>query len=489
MTRLDKRKFAVAHSALLLLLLSTLLTILPISKAHASSPCPRGAISIVPGDSIQAAIDASPPGAAFCLESGVHRVLPSRPKRGQRFYGKNRPILNGSILVSDFTREDRYWVAKAEATSRRQGECLKTSPTCNFPQTLFEDDQQLTRVMKKQELAPGQFFFDQAAAKIYLVEDPTGHTVEFTTAAFAFAGSAPDIFISGLVIEKFANPAQQGAIDAQRAVGWTIEDSEIRLNGSAGVSVGQASTVRNCDVHDNGQIGITGVGDDVRIENNRVYANNTRGFSTGWEAGGVKISLSDRVLFSGNIVHDNRGPGLWCDGDCRNIIYENNTVERNDNAGIYHEISFNAIIRNNILRNNGLGSDGWFWGDDIIISASEGAQVYGNHLTVSPGRCAIMLIDQGRRDGGRLYKTRNNDIHDNDILFEGSPCAGGVSDLKPTDETFSIISDGNNRFDRNIYRVPRASTGYRFVWGHDEQLDWTALRRAGLEHDGRLILY
>jgi parallel beta-helix repeat protein len=481
---------SVTRSASLLLLLSSLLTTtLPISQADALSHCPRGAISIAPGDSIQAHIDAAPPGATFCLVSGVYRALPSRPKPRQRFYGEDRPILNGSVLVSDFKREAPYWVARAEATSRRQGECMKTSPTCNFPQTLFVDDQPLTRVMQKDQLAPGRFFFDQPEARIYLAEDPIGRTVELTTSAFAFGGGASNVFIDGILFEKFASPAQRGAIDAQNGVGWTIEDSEIRLNASAGLSVGRGTVVRNSNIHHNGQIGITGAGNDIRIENNRIYANNTRGFSMGWEAGGAKISLADRVLFGGNIVQDNRGPGLWCDGDCRNVLYENNTIERNHEAGIYHEISFNAIIRNNVLRHNGMGSDGWFWGDDIIISASEGVEVYDNQLTVTPGRCAIMLIDQGRRDNGRLYKTRNNYIHDNDILFEGSPCAGGVSDLKPTDETFSVISDGNNRFDRNTYRVPRASSAYRFVWGHDEDLDWNALRRAGLEAGGRLVLY
>lgn len=489
MTSASKHSSVIVLSASSLLLLSSLLPTLPISDANALPQCPHGAISIAPGDSIQAHIDAAPAGATFCLLSGVHRVLPSRPKRGQRFYGQDRPILNGSILISDFTREDRFWVARAEATSRRQGECMKTSPTCNFPQMLFVDDQPLTRVMQKHELAPGRFFFDQPEGKIYLAEDPTGRTVEFTIAAFAFAGGASDVFISGLTIEKFANPAQQGAIDAQKGIGWTIEDSEIRRNGSAGLSVGKGSVVRDCDIHDNGQIGVTGAGNDIRIEDNRIYANNTRGFSMGWEAGGAKISLADRVLFRGNLVHDNRGPGLWCDGDCRSVLYENNIVERNYEAGIYHEISFNAIIRNNVLRHNGMGSDGWFWGDDIIISASEGVQIYGNHLTVTSGRCAIMLIDQGRRDGGRLYRTRDNDIHDNDMLFEGPPCAGGVSDVKPDDENFSIISSGNNRFDRNVYRVPHASDAYRFVWGHDEELDWDALRRAGLEPNGQLILY
>jgi parallel beta-helix repeat protein len=452
--------------------------------------CPAGAIAVAPGQSIQDAVDMSPPGATFCLKNGVHRMQITRPKRGQRFYGEGQTVLNGSRLLAGFKREESHWaVGGQQARSRRQGICMETSPTCGFPETLFIDSEPLIRVMRKDELTTGRFFWDQAVAKIYIAEDPNGRTVELAAAAFAFAGKASDVLISGVLIEKFASPAQRGAVDAQDGVHWIIQNCEIRWSSSAGISVGKETVVRDCNIHHNGQIGITGAGNGIQIEKNQIFANNMRGFSMGWEAGGAKISLADGVLFRANHVHDNRGPGLWCDGDCRNTVYENNVVERNHNAGIYHEISFSAIIRNNILRHNGEGSDGWFWGNDIIVSASEGVNIHDNRLTVSEGRCAIMLIDQGRLDNGRRYKTRNNSIHDNDITFEGAPCVGGASDVGPDNENFLTISAGNNSFDRNVYRVPRTASAYRFVWGHNEGLDWDALRRVGLESKGRLILY
>ena len=127
----------------------------------------------------------------------------------------------------------------------------------------------------------------------------------------------------------------------------------MRLNSGAGISVGTGTRVRNCDVHHNGQIGIGGNGNDIRIEGNRIWSNNIYGFDPGWEAGGVKIAESDGVTFRGNHVHDNNGPGLWCDIDCRNVVYEDNLVENNQDIGIFHEISFNAVIRKNVVRHNG----------------------------------------------------------------------------------------------------------------------------------------
>jgi hypothetical protein len=261
------------------------------------------------------------------------------------------------------------------------------------------------------------------------------------------------------------------------------------LNSGAGIAVGTGSRVRGCRIHHNGQIGITGAGRDVAVEDNQVWGNNIRGFSSGWEAGGVKIALGDGVVFRGNHVHDNIGPGLWCDIDCRNVLYEHNLVERNHGAGIFHEISYSAVIRNNIVRHNAIADKEWFWGEDILVAASEDVEVYGNILTVSPGKCGIMLIDQSRpMRGAGKYKTRNNRVHDNEMIFKGAACAGGVSDAEPGDENFAIITEGNNVFDGNIYRVPREAGPQRFVWGH-AVFQWDELRQRGIEPNGQLIRY
>lgn len=44
-----------------------------ISDVNGSS-CPRDAIAVVPGASIQAAVDFAGDGAAFCLRNGIHRA-------------------------------------------------------------------------------------------------------------------------------------------------------------------------------------------------------------------------------------------------------------------------------------------------------------------------------------------------------------------------------------------------------------------------------
>ena len=111
-----------------------------------------------------------------------------------------------------------------------------------------------------------------------------------------------------------------------------------------------------------------------------------------------------------------------------------------------------------MVRHNGSGNRGWFWGADIPIAASQDVEVTGNTVTVAPGGCGIMLIDQGRRsDDGKKYKTRNNTVHANEMTFEGAACGRWRSPTpSPMNENFAIITDGNNRFDGNTYRVRAA---------------------------------
>src|ERR1044071_9707586 len=101
-------------------------------------PCPPGAIALTPGVSIQAAADRVGAGAAFCVKNGVHRMQVVRPKQGQSFHGEGHTVLNGSRLLTTFSREGRYWVASGqEPRGGRHGECTKDVPACGLPDGFF----------------------------------------------------------------------------------------------------------------------------------------------------------------------------------------------------------------------------------------------------------------------------------------------------------------------------------------------------------------
>ena len=65
----------------------------------------------------------------------------------------------------------------------------------------------------------------------------------------AFRSLASNVLIENLIIEKYASPAQTGAIHSIGTQGWTIKNSEIRLNSGAGILVGNGARVVGCDLH------------------------------------------------------------------------------------------------------------------------------------------------------------------------------------------------------------------------------------------------
>ena len=456
------------------------------SAAAQASPCPPGAIDVPVGASLQALVDGAQPGAVFCIKPGIHRGQSVNPKPDQQFIGEPGSILNGSAPLTQFRRGGTSWLAgNQNQRTIKRGTCGRLGRICEHPIGVFMDGRPLVQVENRDAVAPGRFFHDRQRGEIAIGDNPEGRTVEVSTTRFAFRGTSPNVHIRGLTVEKYFNPAQEGAVQGEEARGWRVEDCELRLNSGAGVSVGSGGAIRNNKIHHNGQLGATAGGSDILIEGNEIWANNVYGFDYTWEAGGVKVTDSERVTFRRNHSYHNGGPGLWCDERCRDTVFEGNIVEFNDDAGIFLELSQTAVIRDNTLRENGLDRPRWYWGPDIQIAASEGAQVYNNHITVRPGGRAIMLIDQNRpRKGGGYYKTRNNHVHNNHVVFLGAGSAGGVSDAKPGSENYAIIESGDNRFDGNTYQHA-GSSKIDFIWGRTS-VDFAGFRELGQERAGTL---
>ncbi len=90
---------------------------------------------------------------------------------------------------------------------------------------------------------------------------------------------------------------------------------------------------------------------------------------------------STGLTVSDNKVHHNNGPGLWTDINNIQTIYERNFVHNNTSHGIFHEIGYNAIIRDNRVVDNGGAGRLSGWGDaGIRVAASRDVEIYGNVL-------------------------------------------------------------------------------------------------------------
>lgn len=461
------------------------------SAGPTQAPCPPGAIRIAPGEPLQAAVDRAGVGAVFCIAAGRHRGETVAPKDGQGFFGEPGAVMDGAVVVTDFRPDGSAWVGAERLVAVTPiGVCRPAFPACRLPEAAWLDGQPLARVLARNELGPGRFFID-ADRRLVVADDPKRHRIEVSAVPYAFLGNgAREVTVANLVVERYANPAQRGAIYShhnRRASGWTVTHNLVRLNSGLGILAGAGARILANRVERNGQLGVSASYEGALIEGNEIDGNNTRGYDPAWEAGGVKAAVTTGLVLRGNDVHHNHGPGLWCDIECRDTRYEGNRVAYNDGAGLFHEISYKATISRNIAAFNGAKDQVWFWGANILVAASQDLVVEDNEVTVAEGGTGIALIDQGRpREGGGLYRTAGNLIRRNTTRFQGAAPArvGGVSDVAPGSPNDGIIASGGNRFEDNRY----VSSGARveFAWGRTSS-DFAGFQALGQDHGSEMV--
>jgi hypothetical protein len=284
---------------------------------------------------------------------------------------------------------------------------------------------------------------------------------------FAFSSTVDNVTIRNVVVTRYTPPAHYGAIEAvwDHARGWVVEDCEVSYNQWAGIRIGHDGIVRRCHVHHNGEFGLGGTADNGLIEDNEVSYNNTGGHDPDFAASGMKFISSEGLVVRNNYVHHNWGFGIWYDIDHNNGLIEGNLSEYNSRAGIHYEISYNGIIRNNIVR----GGDS----AGIVVSNAPNVEVYGN--IVEDNAHGIRGIDANRGSGKYgPYTLKDLWVHDNTIsLPQGNNGIWG--------ETSSTYTSNNNRFDRNTYR--NAHTNNPFWW-KGQHVSWNAWQSDGQDPNG-----
>ena len=431
-----------------------------------ATSAPADAIILHAGDNVSAIVNAAPAGATLFFEPGVYRGVTVTPKDGQTFLGAEGAVLNGSAVLTGFTQQGNLWVIGGQT---QQGERQATDEgvpgamRAGYPETVFVDDKPLKPVDALSKVVSGTFYFDYNADKIYIADNPAGHKIEAGKLADAFHGNAQNVTVQNFVVEKYDAPIQHGAIDG--ASSWTIENNEVRLNYGLGISAHDNSKIIGNFVHDNGQMGLGGTGKNILVEGNEIARN---GFWSGidvlFEGGGFKFALTDGLIVRGNYSHDNNGYGMWTDIDNIHTLYEDNVVVNNTGIGIAHEISYDAIIRNNVIMNNSGDKRGWLWGNQIQIQNSNHVEVYGNKIDMTGGN-GIGLIQQDRGSGAYgPHTTTNNSIHDNIIVsHDTTGIIGGAADFNEAG-----MLNGNNTWSKNQYYMSDVSD--RFWWDNEYDL-------------------
>jgi parallel beta-helix repeat protein len=458
-------------------------TAAPTTTNAATTPSCAG-VRVPSGNSIQAAIDGNPNGATLCLGAGVHRLVRAlAPKAGQRLIGEPGAVLNGAVPVTSFSRTGTTtWMARGVVPTApsTNGMCLRGYSGCKYSEAVFYDSRPLWRVMSLAELGPGKFYQDYAAGNLYLSDDPTGHHVEVARTKAAINSFASAVTVRGLVVEKFANDAQRGAIIG--GSDWVIERNEVRLNHGAGIQTSAAQQVRvlGNHVHHNGQLGIAGWRTTGALyQSNELAFNNLAGFSSDWEAGGGKWTESQGLTMRDNHVHHNKAVGLWSDIDTKDVTIEGNRIEANESDGIRYEISYRAVIRGNTITENGFKDPhGWVNGAGIMVSSARDVEVAGNVVDSNFNGISLRQDDRGAGSLGP-YIVENTWVHNNQVVMRR-----GTTGLSSTVSDGSVFTTGNNQFEDNNYTVIGADLT-SFSW-REAELTWAEWRQHGHDIGGTL---
>jgi Right handed beta helix region len=323
----------------------------------------------------------------------------------------------------------------------------------------------------------------------------------------AFAGTASAVVIQNLEITHYAAPAQNSPVRGTKGRGWIVRNNEISYNGGAGLDVGDHMHAIGNNIHHNLQIGVDmngfghHPGTGILIEANEIaYNNYTDAYDPGWEAGGAKFWNSINLTVRNNYVHDNNGAGLWTDTDNIGTLYARNIVENNRGPGILHEVSYDAVIRDNVVKDNGSENTGrcpgWLWCAGILISSSGGAAETGGGIeiyrnTVVPGKNGngIGLVQSRRNTDAAEYGphiVQNVNVHDNVVDLSKQTYGGrlnGNGAVSDDDET-AIFTSRNNRFAHNVYYLRHGAKPFSWMGSQGGVRFW---RSMGEDREGKFI--
>ena len=484
-----------------------------VKEAHAACT----GVTISPGQSIQAAVDANPSGTTFCIKVGIHRAQQVYPKDNMTFIGEPGTILNGTKVLSaaSFVQSGTTWYIGGQ--TQRLGSTSNGNPSpegyvpgyaceAGWNEELFVNNtMRVRRVCSLSEVVPGKWYFDRTASRIYMGDNPTSFSlIETSAAELSFAAYQPtsNVRIENMIIEKYGSNANGGAIGggwtaqygwATQARHWTIRYVTARHNHADGIHVGPGFLVENCKMHENGQFGVQSNGKDqlgytafATFRNNEVFRNGVVGYSRGWGAGGSKFSwMYGGTLVENNWFHENYGPGIWFDIDnynttIRSNLSENNGIELFPNegggVGIFYEISYGPTkIYWNISRNNReIG---------IWDSSSSDVEIYEN--AVYGNRIGINAIHDSNRTPGlnNLY------VHHNDVMtstnaeleFLGSNqgITDGLSRATYNYNTYRNYTGPGSEFSNPLFRVNG--------WGSNSVVNFTQWQGHGLDVNGTVL--
>lgn len=435
--------------------------------------------AITTSDDVGALAAAGSVGQTFCMAAGTHRLRSVTPKQDQKFIGVPGAVMSGAKLLTSPSGSGPWTYASQTQHNTEQGTCRAAEPMCQNPEDLWIDDVLQHHVATIGEVTVGSatWFFNYSTDVITIGTNPSGHTVETSVTDAAFiseGGVVTGVVVQGLTIEKYATLGGKGTISAPNGQFWIVRNNVFRSNHSTAVGLGDNGQVLNNYLHHNGQNGVGAYDASNLIITGNEASYNGQFFDPFWGAGGMKVAFIDNSTIAANYVHNNFGPGIWCDIDCKTVSIYGNTVNDNDQSGIFYEISFDALIYSNIVRRNGFNAGAGPAQAGILIAESKNVAVYSN--TVEDNAFGIYAYQEARGTSpayGVTWVVQDLNVHDNTVKTSGR------IGLEQTESDTSYFTSKNNHFEANTYTLAGATT--HFTWNDANNQSFTTWQ--GFGHD------
>jgi mannuronan 5-epimerase len=349
-------------------------------------PIPAGAVVVAPTGAdtaagtasaplrtLAAAVRKATPGGTVVLRAGLYREggihldkrLTLQPAPHEQVW------ISGADVVRSWVPDGSGWRATGWTSPLCQdcypaGAIDPAHPLAGLPDQVLLDGVAGRRVGSRASLTRGTFFVDPTSKALYIGDDPRGSMVEASSrwlALRADAGAAGSV-IRGLGFTSFAphwnqDQLAQVIIDAPASV--VTDNTFARSSGCGlGVFASDVTVVGNAVVGNGGAGGCFNRADRLIARSNLFSGNNARHFKVAdcrsyCTMAGLKITHSASVTVESNSFTGNDGHGFWCDEGCTEGTVRGNTASQNTGAGLYWEVSSQAVVSGNTMSDNGIG--------------------------------------------------------------------------------------------------------------------------------------
>lgn len=425
-------------------------------RAFTRTPAAASDIVVSPGQNVASIVAAAPAGSTIRFRPGVYRMLEIAPKDGMRMIADPGAILKGSKILTGFVASGGDWYvggqtqgSNAPVQGDEWGYCNDDRPACVYPEELFVNGARLRRVMTRAEVQPGTWFFDYAADRIWMGDNPAGRLVETSVSRWAFHGSSDNVRVEGFAMLQYATPGRQGTVNPRvgragaAGVNWQVVGNTILTSHGWAVKIEDGIIISDNTMNWNGQGGIGGVGDDIVVEHNTIKFSCATGFRCfGFEGGALKID-SDGFYLGYNVIESNWGHGLHPDITSSGGEIVGNVVVNNEGVGIHYETSTDVVISANTVTGNGFRKTG-AREPGILVLNSSGVDITGNVVT---GNALGIMIRQDTRTSRGIV---------GDVVVSGNTVTLG-SGQRTGIGTLSGVGIGSVSFTGNTYTHTESS--------------------------------